>query len=238
MPSQYDTIGARYNSISSLPVVKLEEAAVEAHIGNVNQLKVLDIACGSGRYSRKLISWGAREVVGLDNSESMLDAARLASKGDERLKFRNIDCSKPFDMGQFDLVFASWFLNYAANEDEMVVMWKNIFNSLKPRRKCIGITPNQDLLHCDFPNGPTFGQTLTPVEKVDGGVRNQIELHTSPPIIFRSYTLKREIYERSARKAGLCDLQWLPLPAIEDPSVPYTDLLECPHMQVFVVSRY
>jgi ubiquinone/menaquinone biosynthesis C-methylase UbiE len=45
-------------------------------VGEVHGLKLLDIACGQGLASRSLAMAGAAEVIGLDNSEAMLDLAR------------------------------------------------------------------------------------------------------------------------------------------------------------------
>jgi ubiquinone/menaquinone biosynthesis C-methylase UbiE len=46
-------------------------------VGDVGGLVVLDIACGQGLASRSLAAAGAAEVVGLHNSEAMLELARL-----------------------------------------------------------------------------------------------------------------------------------------------------------------
>jgi len=46
-------------------------------VGDVEGLVVLDIACGQGLASRSLAAARAAEVVGLDNSEAMLELARL-----------------------------------------------------------------------------------------------------------------------------------------------------------------
>ncbi|MGW8374876.1 class I SAM-dependent methyltransferase [Streptomyces sp. ODS28] len=44
--------------------------------GDVGGLRVLDLGCGAGHYADELLRLGARQVVGVDGSESLLHAAR------------------------------------------------------------------------------------------------------------------------------------------------------------------
>ncbi len=66
--------------------------------------KVLDIACGTGYGSEYLKLKGAREVIGVDNSEDALLYARKHYTGDN-LMFINGDVTKlDFDNDTFDMV--------------------------------------------------------------------------------------------------------------------------------------
>ncbi len=47
-----------------------------AACGNVRDLTILDSGCGEGRFCRILVDRGARQVVGIDACEAMIDAAR------------------------------------------------------------------------------------------------------------------------------------------------------------------
>ncbi|EEP82131.1 predicted protein [Uncinocarpus reesii 1704] len=235
MATQYDHIGAEYNAIKALPVGALELAAIRSHIGDVGQLRVLDLACGTGYYSKKLIEWGAREVVGLDISEAMVNEARRQSSGDPRLEFHVADCSKPLeslDLGSFDLVIAIWMFNYVATEEEVFAIWQNIHNSLKPGGRCIGLTPNQDYLVKSFPEGPRFGLSLKGLEPIENGVKFQVTVHALNPFSFESYLLDRKIIETCAAKAGL-SLRWMPPVNPNDSRVDYEDFLRLPHFKLF-----
>ena len=55
-----------------------DRPAVLEALGPVEGLRVLDVGCGSGLYARELVAGGARSVVGLDVSPTMI---RLATKG-------------------------------------------------------------------------------------------------------------------------------------------------------------
>jgi ubiquinone/menaquinone biosynthesis C-methylase UbiE len=53
-------------------------------VGVVKGLDVLDLACGDGRFSRRLIKHGTRSVIGTDVSEEMIRRA-LKINEEERL---------------------------------------------------------------------------------------------------------------------------------------------------------
>lgn len=189
MSTQYDEIGLAYESLKRLPAALLERnnfrdvvtpfllsvrrrddragsdagASTSADEGAM----VLDLACGTGYYSRLLLSWGAARVVGVDISSAMVAAAReaaraegLASSDEGRLTFVVGDVSKPLSLspsssdpdaagrggdggeGKFDIVVGAWLLNYAASGAEMARMFANIAAHLKPGGRFVGITPH------------------------------------------------------------------------------------------------
>ncbi|NDJ87381.1 MAG: class I SAM-dependent methyltransferase [Chloroflexi bacterium] len=58
-------------------LMSVEQSALQALIPNLAGLRVLDVACGSGRWGRWAYENGAAYVVGLDNSPQMLARAAL-----------------------------------------------------------------------------------------------------------------------------------------------------------------
>ena len=134
---QYDAIGAKYDLIKQFPSERIESSNLLAAITpNVVGARVLDLACGTGHFTRKLINeWGAASVVGVDLSQTMVDAAKhLTGDGyGDRVQFRVGDgqsLGKLDDEG-FDLVIAAWLINYAGTEDELVDMFSTVSNNLK-----------------------------------------------------------------------------------------------------------
>jgi ubiquinone/menaquinone biosynthesis C-methylase UbiE len=81
-------------------------------------LAVLDVGCGTGRFSVAAAKAGAREVVGLDFAENMLEIARqLAEKEGvvEQCRFLDADfMDQKFDR-QFDLTLAIGLFDYVAD---------------------------------------------------------------------------------------------------------------------------
>jgi len=81
-------------------------------------LSVLDVGCGSGRFSVAVARAGAREVVGLDFAESMLDIARrLAEKEGvaDRCRFLNADFMEQKFARPFDVTLAIGLFDYVAD---------------------------------------------------------------------------------------------------------------------------
>ena len=85
--------------------------------GNVNGKTVLDIGCGSGRYSIEFARRGAAHVVGLDFASRMLALARqrAAEYGvQDRCQFRAGDFMKVEFAQQFDICLAIGVFDYVA----------------------------------------------------------------------------------------------------------------------------
>jgi SAM-dependent methyltransferase len=213
MPTQYDAIGTRYNSMNNLPAIHPERPSAIAALGDISGKRALDLACGIGRYSRLLIELGAVSVVGVDVSPVMIEGAREASKGDSRFEFRVADCSKPLQAwdekdGPFDVIFAGYLLNYASGEEEMLASWRNIHANLKPGGRFVAITINvmmsmeNDII--DF-----YGFEIRNIGKVKEGWKCRLIADTDPPVEFEFYHLNKEIYEKCTTSAGMTDVTWL-----------------------------
>lgn len=197
---------------------------------------MLDLACGAGYYAQKAIEHGARRVVGLDISSAMIDAARRELGGDNRLEFRVADCCKPLDVGEFDIVFAMWFLNYAADSHEQLKMWQNMFAHVKPGGKCIGIIPNFDWFSRSSSEGQ-FGSRMEVIQNVPEGVHYRCSKDVDPPISFEGYLLRRDVYESCAQKVGFEHVQWLDPIDPRDPQLDFSALPRHMLCQVFEARR-
>jgi demethylmenaquinone methyltransferase/2-methoxy-6-polyprenyl-1,4-benzoquinol methylase len=80
-----------------------DRAQLEGWIAELPPAKTLDVACGTGFMTRHLRG----EVVGLDQSEAMLDVARAQATGATFVQGDALDL--PFPDRSFDRVFASYF---------------------------------------------------------------------------------------------------------------------------------
>lgn len=89
---QYDAIGAKYILIKQFPTERIESSNLLAAITpNVVGARVLDLACGTGHYTRKLVDeWGAASVVGVDLSPTMIDVAKhlAGDRYGDKVQFR------------------------------------------------------------------------------------------------------------------------------------------------------
>jgi len=72
--------------------------------------RVLEIACGTGRYTRELVPF-ADSITALDASPEMLDLARRRVR-DERVRFVRADVFSWEPDGPYDVVFFSFWLSH------------------------------------------------------------------------------------------------------------------------------
>ncbi|EXJ69722.1 uncharacterized protein A1O5_06793 [Cladophialophora psammophila CBS 110553] len=237
--TQYDHIGQAYESMKKIPGAILERNNLRAVITPYLTLpdsqgaSVLDLACGTGYYSRLLLQWAApRCVVGIDISPTMVEAAeRAAAELDEfkqgRLKFVVGDATKPLPAavvtssdeaeGPFDVVLGAWLLNYAPSTQDMAGMFANVASALRPGGHFVGITPHpaEDLdAFAAFHATPAaqaemrrFGVSiayLDPPVASGEGYHTRITAHMQPvEISFENFHLRRHVYEDAARRGGM-----------------------------------
>jgi SAM-dependent methyltransferase len=90
-----------------------EREELERVVNSLPPLRTLDIACGTGFLTRHLRG----EVVGLDQSEAMLELAREQAPHATFVQSDALDL--PFGDGKFDRVFSSYFYCHL-EEDERI----------------------------------------------------------------------------------------------------------------------
>jgi len=159
---QYDAIGTKYDFFRTHPITQVEafnlRAAVTPYLVGVPSAqnggrgpRVLDLACGTGHYSRKLLDWGAAYVLGVDVSPEMIEAANQESSPNTssgKLEFRVGDAltmgrivAEDDEEDLFDIVTGVWLLNYAEDSTQMTQMWNTISANLSGGGVFIGILP-------------------------------------------------------------------------------------------------
>lgn len=97
-----------------------EKSSVIKATGELRGLNVLDMACGTGVYTRLAKSCGAARTVGVDHSREMLKVAesyeRTEAMGIEYIKS---DVTEVGSIGKFDRILAIWLLNHASSLREL-----------------------------------------------------------------------------------------------------------------------
>ena len=230
MSTQYDNIQAPYDYIRTKTIAFIEHENVHTTIAPyIKDARVLELACGSGFYTFDFLKWGASSVVGVDISHNMVEEARRKGEksdvGKERatkdVKFVLGDGSQPktYEGGNFDVVFAAWFLNYAPDRAGLVDMFRNICMNLRSGGHFISVTcpPTSNpsaSIEAEFnARPPPEGSGALYYNKIND-VKDGIyfHVHGKTPfgdVAFDCYHLKQEVYKEAAREAGLTGkLSW------------------------------
>jgi len=83
-------------------------------------LRVVDLGCGFGWFSRWAAAEGAASVLGLDVSQRMLEVA-VRETADPRITYRRADLDAvELDAGAFDLAYSSLALHYLVDVDRLL----------------------------------------------------------------------------------------------------------------------
>ncbi|MFJ2862425.1 class I SAM-dependent methyltransferase [Kitasatospora sp. NPDC087314] len=215
---QYDEIGEAFEGFKSLPLAKHAEVpGFLTMVGDVRGKSVLDLASGTGFYSREFRRRGASEVLGVDISGAMVAAARKLEEADPLgVRYEVGDVSELQILGRkFDVATAVQLLNYAEDAAAMERMCRNVHQSLAPGAEFFVLLQTPDY-RFDGPSPEKYGflAELTG-EDAATGPRIRITALLDPPISFVSTCPRREVYEESLRAGGFRELTWVPLEVSE-----------------------
>jgi SAM-dependent methyltransferase len=96
-----------------------EWPVLRSMLPDVNGLRVVDLGCGYGWFCRWAREQGAKEVLGLDISEKMLDRARGATT-DRAVAYRRADLEElSLPPASFDLVYSSLAFHYVEDAERL-----------------------------------------------------------------------------------------------------------------------
>lgn len=142
--TDYDKISEEYKESKLLPFRKYQEEYTLFNLaGDVTGKKVLDLACGEGIYTRKLISVGAVTATGVDLSAEMI---KLAKAEEEKrpigCDYHVSDAGSLGRVGDYDVVIASYLLNYAQTEEQLRSFAVTIYDNMKPGGHFAGYNNN------------------------------------------------------------------------------------------------
>jgi len=96
-------------------VLDLWMHALEAHLQNLNVIKILDLGCGTGRFSESLADYFKAEVLGIDPSAKMLERAREKQR-DSRIQYQRGSAEAiSLPSGSVDMIFMSMSFHHFSN---------------------------------------------------------------------------------------------------------------------------
>ena len=153
-------------------LVKLAERAL-----GKSYRKILDLACGAGRYHKYLREEGF-EVYGIDLNRELIELAKKRNKGFEKYyeakDMRDIEYAEDFD------VVINWYTSfgYFPDEENKLVL-RNVFRALKPK----------GILILDFPT--VWREGIQAVEH-----NNFVEVNKSTRIDDYSFDFHSKLFEK------------------------------------------
>ncbi|WP_436499877.1 class I SAM-dependent methyltransferase [Actinokineospora sp. HUAS TT18] len=232
--AEYDAIAQSYSEIiEGLPERRLFGYSLEVVEGDVAGLDVLDLACGTGAFTRNLKKRGARRVVGVDVSEGMLDFARKQEAAAPLgVEYITEDVASLPRVGEFDLVTAFALLHYAPSSDALLAMMRSVHDNLRPGGRFTASNMNvvspedwvdakrwsdRALRFAPF-NGPLYDGLVVPSSLNWNQVSIPMEL----------YYYSRHTYEDGLRAAGFRHIRW------HRPVLPPEFEAERPHWQLYL----
>ncbi|MFD5587714.1 class I SAM-dependent methyltransferase [Streptomyces sp. NPDC127063] len=212
---QYDEIGEAFEGFKSLPLMRYGEVpSFLGLVGDVHGRSILDLACGTGFYSREFKRRGAGDVLGVDISAEMIAAARRSEEREPlgvRYEIGDVAELRTPER-RYDIALGVQCLNYAEDIATMERMCRNIHRSLVEGGQFFVLAQKPDY-GFDNPHLERYGFRCEPTgEEVETGPRERITALLDPePISIVTNAPRREVYEKCLRAAGFQDLEWVPL---------------------------
>ncbi|MEU8435006.1 class I SAM-dependent methyltransferase [Streptomyces sp. NPDC029216] len=210
----YDGIGEAFEGFKTLPIIRYAEVpGFLALVGDVTGKSVLDIACGTGFYSRELKRRGASRVLGFDISSAMIDAAAARERSESLgVTYEVADTASLRDFDEpFDVAIAVQAFNYAGEVAEIEQMMRNIRRSLVAGGEFFLFVQNPAF---DF-GGPSLDkygflcESTGKDNEIGPGIRLTALL--DPPVSFEATVPSKQTYEQTLKAAGFTGIDWVPL---------------------------
>lgn len=244
--AQYDAIAEQYARTKQSPLRRwVEQPSFLQLAGKVEGLRVLDLACGDGFYTRMLKAAGAREIVGVDISPAMITLARRQEQdAPADIDYICADAMDLPDLGHFDLVTAAYLLHYAPDRQALAAMCDGIARALLPGGRFVTLNENpacpEEPAGAYAPYG--FSKSIDGAP-VDGATIHYRMLAGRESFGFEARYYTRATYDAVLTQAGFTALQWHalvldPAGAAELGADYFQPYLACPPVSGLSCRRY
>ena len=241
MPVEYDLMADQYDlTFQALPFRLFVEAfSIFQTLDDVTNQAVLDLACGTGFYSRELCRRGAARVVGVDISEEMIRVAQMAEACEPaNIRYLVHDVTTLPALGQFDTVVGVYLLHYATTFEQLQQMCHGIAQNLRSGQRFVMYQLNPDFarepdyylkygIDLDETTDPADGDALTFAVIINGNKSPNLTVHY----------WSRPVLETALEAAGFAQIEWI-RPQVSQTGIDqygqsfWQDYLDHPHCMV------
>ncbi|MGK5638862.1 class I SAM-dependent methyltransferase [Streptomyces sp. URMC 126] len=241
--AQYQSVSSRYDRVKNLPYAFAERETLCAALPDLTGKSVLDVACGTGYYSRLFKRLGAERVVGVDIERSMVDCAReIEAEEPLGITYDVFDAAELPVLGEFDVVAPIWAFVHAKDAGEYEEMVTRCARNLAPGGTMAALCSNPDIDLERMTAYPRYGLSITPKEKHGDLQVITIGMDVDPPVSFDGFFWPAGITETAMAKAGLVDIRRRPNLAPghvdgENPKGYWTDFVENPPFALYTAER-
>ncbi len=213
MTTYYDSIAQQYKKSKQLPFRLHIEAYTYFHLlGNIVGKSLLDLACGEGFYTRQFKLLDADQVIGVEISEKMIELARLEeAREHQNIEYIVGDVFELGKIGSFDLVVASYLLNYAQSREQLLKISQSIFANLKPGGRFVTINNNDSQPLESYLSTEKYGFIKSITSPLIEGTPIKYTFTISDSkqqFSFDNYYLGTATYEWALRSVGFKEVRW------------------------------
>ncbi len=216
MTTDYDELGSDYLLTKALPWKRFSESSTFFKaVGPVRGLRLIDVACGDGFYSRQFRDAGA-EVVGVDISKEMI---RLAGEREARehkgIRYEVGDAASlerlmdETGLAPFDIAVAQWLLDYADTRDALRAMCRSLARVVRPGGRFVHVGGCFDSIFRHPESFVPYGVELEVLESCGYGsrcrwtVRRGRESVSAENTMWTPATITAEL-----QRAGFTEIEW------------------------------
>ena len=212
MAAYYDDIAKQYQKSKTLPFREFVEwYTYRKLLGNIAGKSVLDLACGEGFYTRRIKENGAGRAMGVDISAKMIELARQQEVANPlKIDYSVGDVLNVGQIGRFDLVVASYLLNYARSKAQLLDMCRTIALNLKPDGRFVSINNNPDQPPESFPTCKKYGFIKRVSGPLKAGAAITYEFYRQgQKFRIDNYYLSRKTHNWAFEKVGFTQIRWI-----------------------------
>ncbi|MFD4348127.1 class I SAM-dependent methyltransferase [Streptomyces coelicoflavus] len=205
---QYQASSTQYDNVKNLPYAFCERETLLSGLPDLTGRRVLDVACGTGYYSRMFKRLGAERVVGVDIEESMVDVARrIEAEAPLGITYDAVDAAELPTLGEFDVVAPIWAFVHAKDADEYHEMVARCAANLVSGGTMVALCSNPDIDLERMAVYPRYGLSITPKGKHGDRQVIHIEMDVEPRVGFDGFFWPAGTTEAAMEKAGLTEVR-------------------------------